>query len=111
MRHFWRQSICNAAGVLMLQAQHTMKFTATKAHYRLAFSAQPQRFCLPLLVGLHGSTDTGTDTTSRKSAIEEKMFWKVTLLSTLTFSAKDVCAINLTVSFYLYLYLKSFETA
>jgi len=37
---------------------------------RLAFSAQPQRFFLPLLVGLHG----GTDTTSAKSAIEEKMF-------------------------------------
>ena len=47
--------------------------TATKA-----FSAQPQTFFLPLLVGLHGSTDT----TARKSAIEEKMFWKVTLPST-----------------------------
>ena len=58
---------------------------ATKAHCRLAFSAQPQRFFLPLLVGLHGSTDT----TARKSAIiEEKMFWKVTLPSTLIFSAK-----------------------
>ena len=29
------------------------------------------------------------------------MFWKVSLPSTLTFSAKDVCTINLTVSFYL----------
>ena len=36
---------------------------ATKAHCRLAFSVQPQRFFLPLLVGLHGSTDT----TARKS--------------------------------------------
>ena len=49
--------------------------TATKAHCRLAFSAQPQRFLLPLLVELHGSTDT----TERKSTIEEKMFWKVML--------------------------------
>ena len=73
---------------------------ATKAHCRLAFSAQPQRFFLPLLVGLHGSTDT----TWRKSSIEEKMFWKDTLSSTLIFSAKGVCTINVTVSFYLYLY-------
>ena len=53
---------------------------ATKAHCRLAFSAQPQRFFLPLLVGLHGSTDT----TARKSAIIEchapsKMFARLTL--------------------------------
>ena len=51
---------------------------ATKAHGRLAFSAQLQRFFLPLSVGLHGSTDT----TAWKSAIEEKMFWKVMLPST-----------------------------
>ena len=86
----------------MLQARHTMTIAATKAHCRLAFSAEPQRFFLSLLVGLHGSSDT----TARKSSIEEKMFWKVTLPSTLIFSAKDVCTINVTVSFYLYLYLK-----
>ena len=40
---------------------------------------------------------------------EEKMLWKVTLPSTLNFSAKDVRTINLTVSFYLYLYLKPRE--
>ena len=51
---------------------------ATKAHCRLAFSTQPKRFFIPLLVGLRGSTDT----TARKSAIEEIMFWKVTLPST-----------------------------
>ena len=83
-----------------------MTITATKAHCRLAFSAPPQRIFLPLLVGLHGSTDTA----SRKSAIEEKMFSrKVTFPSTLIFSAKDVWTINLTVSFYLYLYLKARE--
>ena len=38
------------------------------------------------------------------------MFWKVTLPSTLIFSVKDVCTINLTVSFYLYLYLKPRES-
>ena len=43
------------------------------------------------------------------SSIEEKMFSKVTLPSTLIFSAKDVCTINLTVSCYLYLYSKPCE--
>ena len=65
---------------------------ATTAHCRLAFSAQPQRFFFPLLVGLHGSTDT----TTRKSAIfEENMFWKVTLPSTLIFSAKMFARLTL----------------
>ena len=45
------------------------------AHCRLVFFAQPQRFFLPLLFGMNGSTYT----TSRKSAIEEKIFWKVML--------------------------------
>ena len=40
------------------------------SHSRLAFFAQPQIFYLSLLVRLHGITDT----TSRKSAIGEKMF-------------------------------------
>ena len=47
----------------------------TMAHCRLVFFAQPQRFFLPLLVGMNGRTYT----TSRKSAIEEKIFWKVML--------------------------------
>ena len=65
---------------------------ATKVHCRLAFSAQPQRFFLPLLVGLRGSTDT----TARKSAlIEKKMFWKLTLPSTLIFSAKMFARLTL----------------
>ena len=68
---------------------------ATKAHCRLAFSAQLQSFFLPLLVGLHDSTDI----TARKSAIEEKMFWKVTFPSTLIFSAKDVRTSNFKFSF------------
>ena len=78
---------------------------STKVNCRLAFSTQLQRFFLPLLVGLHDSTDT----TARKSAIGEKMFWKVTLPSALIFCAKDVRTINLTVSFYLYLYLQPRE--
>ena len=65
---FGTKQFANAAAVLMLTYDDNQK--ATKAHCRLAFSAQPQRFFLPLLVGLHGSTDT----TARKSAIEEKMF-------------------------------------
>ena len=56
--------------------------------------------------GLHGITDT----TALKSAIEEKMFWKVTLPSTLIFPAKqDDCTINLALSFYLCLNLKPLE--
>ena len=92
MSLFWRQSICkrsryfNVAGSTYDENQK-----ATKAQCRLAFSAQPQRFFLPLLVGLHGSTDT----TARKSAIEEKMFWKVTLPSTLIFSAKMFARLTL----------------
>ena len=67
---------------------------ATKVHCRLAFSTQPKRFFLPLLVGVHGSTDT----TARKSAIEEMMFWKVTLPSTLIFFCKIFFA-RLTLQF------------
>ena len=82
--------LANAAAVLMLAYDDNQK--ATKAHCRLAFSAQPQRFFLPLLVELHGSTDT----TARKSAIiEEKIFWKVTLPSTLIFSAKMFARLTL----------------
>ena len=100
---FGANQFVNAAAVLMLTYDDIQK--ATKAHCRLAFSTQPQRFFLPLLVGLNGSTDT----TARKSAIEEMTFWKVTLPSTLIFSAKDVCTINFTDSFYLYLYLQPRE--
>ena len=80
-----------AAAVLML---HDYNQKATKANCRLAFSAQLQRFFLPLLVGLHGSTDLRH---------ESRPFWKVTLPSTLIFSAKDVRTINFTISFYRYL--------
>ena len=69
---FGANQFAKAAAVLMLAYDDNQK--ATKAHCGLAFSAQPQRF---FLVGLHGSTDT----TARKSAIEEKSFWKVTLPS------------------------------
>ena len=99
---FCANQFANAAAVLML---HDDNQKSTNANCRLAFSAQLQRFFLTLLVGLHGSTDT----TARKSAIEEKMFWKVTLPSALIFCAKDVRTINLTVSFYLYLYLQPRE--
>ena len=53
----------------------------------MAFFAQLQRsFYLPLLVGLHGITDT----TSQKPANEEKMFWKITLPSAIIFMQKMV---------------------
>ena len=69
----------------------------------ISFFAQTQRFFLPLLVGLHGSTDT----TSRESAIdciEEKMFWKVTISSALIFFLQKIIA-RLTSLFFFYLYL------
>ena len=87
---FGANQSANAAAVLMLTYDDNQK--ATKVHCRIAFSAQPKRFFLPLLVGLHGSTNT----TARKSAIiEEKMFWKVTLPSTLIFSAKMFARLTL----------------
>ena len=77
---FWRQSICKRSRCFNVDIydENNNNKKNTKAPCRLAFSVQPQRFLLPLLVGLHGSADT----TARKSAIEEKMFWKVTLPST-----------------------------
>ena len=52
-----------------------------------------------------------TDTTSRKSATEEKMFWRVTLSSALKcFSTKDGLHDRLTsLFFYAYLHLKPCE--
>ena len=91
VRLFWRQSICKRSRCFFILTYDDNQ-KATKAHCRLPFSAQSQRFFLPLLVGLHGSTDT----TARKSAIiEEKMFWKVTLASTLIFSAKMFARLTL----------------
>ena len=102
---FGANQSANAAAVLILLTYNDNQ-KATKAHCRLAFSAQPQRLFLPLLVGLHGSTDT----TARKSAIiEEKMFWKVTLPSTLIFFAKMFAWLTLQFLFYLYFYLQPRE--
>ena len=51
-----------------------------------------------------------TDTTSRKSANEEKMFWKVTLSSALIFFCKTMIFAKLTLLFFLsYLHLKQCE--
>ena len=49
---FGANQFSNAAAVLMLTYDDNQK--AMKAHCRLAFSAQPQRLCLLLLVGLLG---------------------------------------------------------
>ena len=70
----------------------------------ISFFAQTQRFFLPLLVGLHGSTDT----TSRKSAIKEKIFWKVTISSALISFLQKITA-RLTSLFFSPLF--AFETA
>ena len=60
----------------------------------IAFSAL-QRFFLSLLVGLHGNTHT----TARKSSIEEKIFWKVKLPSTLIFLQKMFARLTLQFPF------------
>ena len=78
-----------AATFLRLRARLRWQSKSQEArfHSRLAFFAQLQRsFYLPLLVGLHGITDT----TSQKPANEEKMFWKITLPSAIIFMQKIV---------------------
>ena len=84
LRLFLPRINSQAAAFLMLQArpwQSKARKDSLISHGRLAFFSQLQRFYLPLLVGLDGSTDS----TSRKSAMEEKMGWKVTLPSALLF--------------------------
>ena len=71
----------------------------------ISFFAQTQRFFLPLLVGLHGSTDT----TSTKSAIKEKIFWKVTISSALISFLQKIIARLIHSFFHLYLLLKPRE--
>ena len=53
------------------------------SHGRLAFCSATK--ILPAFISRAAGS---TDTTSRKSAIEEKMFWKVTLSSALIFFCK-----------------------
>ena len=78
---FLRQSICKSSRFFNVAGSTTMRFKKPRRtpDRRSALFVQPKRFYLPLLVGLHGSTDT----TSRKSSTEEKgvLFWKVTLPS------------------------------
>ena len=66
------------------------------SHGRLAFFAQPQRFYLPLLVGLHGYV------TKVGHICEEKMFWKVTSPSAPILFLQKILG-RLTSLFYLYL--------
>ena len=99
---FGANQFANTATVLMLQARHTITIAATKAH--CSISTAPK-----ILLAFISRAAWQHDTTWRKSSIEEQMFWKVTIPYTLIFSAKDVCTINVTVSFYLYLYLKPRE--
>ena len=88
---FWRQSICKRSCCFNVDIRWQSKSHKGSLSISL-FRTAWQRFFLPLLVELHGSTDT----TARKSAIiEEKMFWKVTLPSTLIFSAKMFARLTL----------------
>ena len=60
-----------------------------------------------ILLALISRATSSTDTTSRKSAIEEKMIWKVTLSSALIFFLQKIFA-RLTSLFLFFLF--SFET-
>ena len=68
------------------------------SHGRLAFCSAT-KILLAVISWAAGSTDTK----SRKSAIEEKVIWKVTLCSALIFSAKDICKMNATSLVYFHL--------
>ena len=68
------------------------------SHGRLAFCSAT-KILLAVISWAAGSTDT----TSRKSAIEEKVIWKVTPCSALIFSAKDICKMNATSLVYFHL--------
>ena len=103
---FWRQSICKRSRCFNVAGSTYDDNRGHEGSLSISLFSTATKNLLAFIVGLHGSTDT----TSRKSAFEEKMFSrKVTLPSTLIFSAKDVWTINLTDSFYLYLYLKPHE--
>ena len=72
------------------------------SHGRLAFCTATK-----ILLAFISQAAGSTDTTSRKTAIEENMFRKVILSSALIFSAKDICTINVT---FFFLPLFAFET-
>ena len=59
---FGANQFANAAAVSMLSYDDNKK--DTKAYCQLALSAQPQRFFLPLLVGLHGRKNSSLHSVS-----------------------------------------------
>ena len=97
VRPFFKRSLCvDVSGLTYDDNQKP-----TKAHWRLTFSAQPQRFFLPLLVGLHGINDRYYITKVghwRKDVLEGHAPFYFNF-----FPEKGIRTINLTVSFYLYL--------
>ena len=98
---FWRQS---SSCFHFCGLDYEEKGILDQFSRSISFFAQTQRFFSPLLVGLHGSTDT----TSRKSAIKEKIFWKVTISSALISFLQKIIA-RLTSLFFSPLF--AFETA
>ena len=84
VRRFCANQFAIVAAFLMLRARLQWDSKSHEGLLELLLSISLFRtaekiFYLPLLVGLHGSTDT----TSRKSSTEEQgvLFWKVTLPS------------------------------
>ena len=69
----------------MLDYAHNQKARKDSliSHGRLAFCSATK-----ILIAFISRAAGSTDTTSRKSAIEEEMFWKVTLSSALIFFCK-----------------------
>ena len=63
-----------------------------------------------ILLALISRAASSTDTTSRKSAIEEKMIWKVTLSSALIFFLPKIFARLTSIFPFSYFHLKPCET-
>ena len=112
---FWRQSISKSSRFFNVAGSTTMTIKqATKdsliSHCRYKKDSLFLTATRILLAFITRAAQQHC-MTSRKSAIEEKMFWnwKVTLPSALIFAAKNVCTINFTTGFFLRLFV--FETA
>ena len=108
MHPFLAPNNLRAAAFLMLRARLRWQSKSQErliSHGRLAFCTATKILYLLAFISWAASS---TDNVSRKSAIEEKMFWKVMLSSALIFFQQKIFA-RLTSLFYLYLHLKQHE--
>jgi len=112
----WRLSICSPTSSIIQETTKSSKTLDKIAVQEIGPVSLSQRDCFTFGMGVMlehfhrmGTSPVESDVlkitkTSRKSSIEEKLFWKVALSPALIFSTKDICTINVTF-FYLYLHL------